>query len=94
MAYAFSLVNPEEQEVLQSCFENTSPEHLKWAMKHIANWQGVEHKTPIYHINSEKDRIFSSNRNDGDAQIQGGHFAVYTNADELNQVLVEKFKRN
>jgi hypothetical protein len=40
MAYAFSLVNPEKQEVLQSCFENSSPEHLKWAMKSIANWQG------------------------------------------------------
>ena len=91
MAYAFSLVNPEEHEVLQSCFENSSPQHLKWAMNHIANWQGVKHNTPIYHINSEKDRIFSSNRNDGDAQIHGGHFAVYTNADELNGVLKEKF---
>ena len=90
MAYAFSLVNPEEQEVLQSCFENSSPEHLKWAMKNIANWRGVQHNTPIFHINSANDRIFSGNRDQADAQIPGGHFAVYTNADELNQVLKGK----
>lgn len=86
MAYAFSLVNPEEQEVLQSCFENSSPEHLKWAMKSIANWQGVKHNTPILHINSANDRIVSRNRNRADAQIPSGYFAVYTNADELNEV--------
>jgi pimeloyl-ACP methyl ester carboxylesterase len=91
MAYAFSLVNPEEQEVLQSCFENSTPQHLKWAMNNIANWQGVKHNTPIFHINAEKDRIFSSNRDLGDAQIHGGHFAVFTNADELNEVLKGHF---
>ena len=91
MAYAFSLVNPEEQEVLQSCFENSSPQHLKWAMKAIANWQGVESNTPTFHIHSDKDRIFSTNKNEADAQIHGGHFAVFTNADELNKVLEEKF---
>jgi len=89
-AYAFSLVNPEEQEVLQSCFENTSPEHLKWAMNHIANWEGVNISTPIFHIHSDKDRVFRSNRDSGDVQIHGGHFAVFTNADELNEVLKKK----
>jgi len=73
MAYAFSLVNPEEQEVLQSCFENSSPDHLRWAMNRIANWEGVETNTPIFHIHSTKDRIFSSNKDEADAQIPGGH---------------------
>ncbi|PCJ66455.1 MAG: hypothetical protein COA58_06670 [Bacteroidetes bacterium] len=89
-AYAFSLVNPEEQEVLQSCFENSSPQHLKWAMNQIANWQGIHSDTPFFHIHSTKDRVFSSNRDKADAQIPGGHFAVYTNADELNVVLRDK----
>ena len=92
MKYAFSLVNPDEQEVLQSCFENVSAEHLKWAMKHIANWQGVDNHTPTFHIHSDKDRIFSSNKDQADAQIHGGHFAVFTNADELNEVLKNHFK--
>jgi pimeloyl-ACP methyl ester carboxylesterase len=90
-AYAFSIVNPDEQEVLQSCFENSSPQHLRWAMNQIANWQGVKSNTPIFHIHSDKDRVFRSNRDKADAQIHGGHFAVFTNADELNAVLQKKF---
>ena len=91
MAYAFSLVNPDEIEVLNYCFENANHEHLKWAMNHIANWQGAEYNTPTFHIHSSKDRVFSSNRDSADAQISGGHFAVYTNADELNKILSDKF---
>lgn len=91
VAYAFSLVNPDEQEVLQSCFENTSPEHLKWAMNQITKWEGVESTTPMFHIHSTKDKVFSSNIDKADVKIPGGHFAVYTNADELNQILHTKF---
>ena len=92
MAYAFSLVNPDEQEVLQSCFENTSPEHLKWAMNQIANWEGVQHNTPMYHIHSTEDKVFSSSKSKTDADIQftGGHLAVFTNATELNEILRKK----
>jgi pimeloyl-ACP methyl ester carboxylesterase len=92
MAYAFSLVNPDEQEVLQSCFENTSSAHLRWAMTQIANWEGIKIDTPIFHIHSYKDKVFSSNLSKSDAQIHGGHFAVYTNADELNKILSSKFE--
>ena len=90
MEYAFSVANPDEKEVLKTCFENSSPEHLKWAMNHIANWEGVDTKTPIFHIHSSKDRVFRSNRDKADAQIPGGHFAVFTNAEELNEVLKKK----
>lgn len=92
MKYAFTLVNPDEQEVLQSCFENVSPQHLRWAMIHIADWQGVENHTPTFHIHSDKDRIFSSNKDQADAQIHGGHFAVFTNADELNEILKSRLE--
>jgi len=91
VAYAFSLTKKEDKKVLQSCFDNTTTQHMKWSMKQIVNWQGVKYTSPTFHIHSTHDRIFITNKNTSDAQIDGGHFAVYTNAAELNEVLREKF---
>lgn len=91
VAYAFSLTKKEDKKVLQSCFDNTTSSHMKWAMKQIVNWQGVKYNRLTFHIHSKRDRIFTTNKNTSDNKVNGGHFAVYTNADELNEVLDEKF---
>ncbi|MDB9882374.1 alpha/beta hydrolase [Bacteroidia bacterium] len=91
--YAFSIQKPEEVKLLNTCFENMSIAHMKWAMDQIANWQGVVSKTPIFHIHSDHDRLFSDHTR-ADSRIPGGHFAVFTNASELNTVLEKKFKES
>ncbi len=90
--YAFSIQKPEEIKLLNTCFENMSTAHIKWAMDKIANWKGVVSKTPTFHIHSDHDRIFY-NHTQADSRIPGGHFAVFTNASELNTVLEKKFKK-
>ena len=89
--YAFSLNTKEDETVLKSCFGTATPRHVKWAMTQIANWKGVKTQTSTYHIHSQEDRIFTKSRSQADAFIQGGHFAVYTHAEELNDVLHKKF---
>ncbi|MFT4876875.1 MAG: pimeloyl-ACP methyl ester carboxylesterase [Bacteroidia bacterium] len=92
VAYAFSLNAKEDRTALDSCFDNTTAEHIKWAMKQIVNWEGVEYNTPTLQIHSRQDRIFRKEKSQAKSFISGGHFAVYTNADELNEVLVDRFK--
>jgi pimeloyl-ACP methyl ester carboxylesterase len=92
VAYAFSLNAKEDKAALDSCFDNTTAEHIKWAMKQIVNWEGVEYNTPTFQIHSRQDRIFRKEKSQAKSFISGGHFSVYTNADELNEVLVDRFK--
>lgn len=42
VAYAFSLSNKDERDVLDSCFENTTTDHLRWAMNKIIRWKGIK----------------------------------------------------
>ena len=90
VAYAFSLTAEEDKTVLNSCFDTTTAAHIKWALKHIAHWKGLESDTPIFQIHSRQDRIFTSTKSLADTHINGGHFAVYTNASELNEILSDK----
>ena len=92
VAYAFSLNAKEDKEVLQSCFDNTTAEHMKWAMKQIVNWEVVEYNTPAFQIHSRQNRIFRKEKSQTKSFISGGHFAMYTNASELNEILVDRFK--
>lgn len=93
IGYAFSLVNEEQRLLLNAWIENASPQHLKWAMQQIATWKGVKIETPIYHIHSKSDRLFSANAKYADEVVSGGHLAVYTHSDELNQAL-QKYLKN
>ena len=90
VAYAFSLTAEEDKTVLNSCFDTTTAAHIKWALKHIAKWKGLESNTPIFQIHSRQDRIFRRGKNLADVYINGGHFTVYTNASELNEILSNK----
>ena len=90
IAYAFSLTAKKDKEVLQSCFDNTTTMHMRWAMSQIVNWTGVTSNTPTFQIHSRQDRIFRRGKNLADAYINGCHFAVYTNASELNEILSNK----
>ena len=90
--FAFSLQTREEKRMLKQCIEQSSPAHLKWAMKQVVDWPSTVHKTPTFHIHSTRDRIFPIKTINFDALINGGHFAIYTNADELNEVLRDEFE--
>jgi pimeloyl-ACP methyl ester carboxylesterase len=91
VAYAFSLTAGEDKTVLNSCFDTTTSAHIKWALKHIAKWKGLESNTPIFQIHSRQDRIFTSRKSLANTYINGGHFAVYTNASEINEILSDRF---
>lgn len=91
VAYAFSLTAEEDKTVLNSCFDTTTAAHIKWALKHIVKWKGLESNTPIFQIHSRQDRIFTSRKSLANTCIGGGHFAVYTNARELNEILSDTF---
>ena len=48
VACAFSLNAKGDKTVLHSCFDNTTAEHMKWAMRHIVKWEVVEYNTTAF----------------------------------------------
>ena len=91
VAFAFSLTRKEDKTLLKSCFEIMSQHHLKWAITKILSWQGVKYDSPVFSITCSKELIFTSNRKSGLAVVDGGHFAVYTNANAMQHALNKAF---
>ncbi len=87
VAYAFSLTRKQDKQLLNSCFEIMSNQHLKWAVKQILSWKGAEYDSLLTSITCSNDRIFTANRKTSNYIINGGHFAIYTNHLEMQTAL-------
>jgi surfactin synthase thioesterase subunit len=88
MQYMFSMKNKDEKLLLDDILAQNSSSHFRWALNHIARWKHKESTCPILHLHGEGDRIFRTKylRHPFE-QIEGGHFMLYTNADEASTAL-------
>ncbi len=84
--WAFSLVDSKHKSILDACFEDVDEDHVKWAIARIMEFKGVNHGTEVIHIHSTGDRIFPLSEINADYKIEGGHFALYTHSEQLNNV--------
>ena len=90
MYWMFSLTTNEEKTLLDHFYPVPDTEYLKWAVNEILQWPGCDFNCDYVHIHSKGDRIFPIKNVSHGITVNGGHFAVYTNAEEINAVLAEE----
>jgi pimeloyl-ACP methyl ester carboxylesterase len=84
----------EEKVLLSQIIHDTPAPFLKWAINEILHWKNTERSANIFHIHGTKDRIFPISNLKVDLKInEGGHFMVYTKADEISRILAEKLNQ-
>ena len=88
--WMFSLKTDEERSLLDYFYPVPDVEYLKWAVNEILQWQGSNFNCDFVHIHSKGDRIFPIRNVSNKITVSGGHFAVYTNWEEMNTVLAEE----
>ncbi len=87
----FGTKETEERVLLRQIIRDTPPHFLKWAINEILHWKNTKRPSNIFHIHGTKDRIFPINNLKVDLKIKdGGHFMVYTKADEISKALIER----
>lgn len=90
----FGTNTKDEKALLRQIIHDTPPPFLKWAINEILHWKNMERPATIFHIHGTKDRIFPISRLKVDFKIkEGGHFMVYTKADEVSTILVERLSQ-
>lgn len=87
----FGVTNNDEKQLLQEMLLNTSPKFLKWAIDQILHWTNNERPQNLFHIHGRADRILPCNNTKADIKIKdGGHLMIYSHADKINALLIER----
>jgi pimeloyl-ACP methyl ester carboxylesterase len=87
----FGTKTKEEKILLEKIIHDTPPLFLKWAINEILHWKNEERPANIFHIHGTKDRIFPIDKLKVDFKIEnGGHFMVYSKADDVSKILMER----
>jgi hypothetical protein len=87
----FGTQTKEEKALLKRIIHDTPPSFLQWAINEVLHWKNKKRPSTIFHIHGTRDRIFPVNKVKADLQIiDGGHFMVYTKADEISKILIER----
>jgi pimeloyl-ACP methyl ester carboxylesterase len=90
----FGIKTKEEKILLRQIIHDTPPPFLKWAINEILHWKNTERPATVFHIHGTKDRIFPIRNLNIDLKIKnGGHFMVYTKADEISKILIERLSQ-
>ncbi len=87
----FGTKKEEEKTLLRQIVHDTPPPFLKWAINGILHWRDEERPANIFHIDGTKYRIFPIGNLKPDLKIkEGGHFMVYTKAEEISRILIQR----
>lgn len=80
--------------LFRSMVQQYSNHYLRWAMRQLADWQGVEGQVPITRIHGELDKTFPYSFLRGADYLlrDGDHFMVWKQADIVNQWILETLK--
>lgn len=83
----FGARTKEDTALLNRIIADTNSEFLLWALEQIRSWKGNK-QFPVYAIHGSNDRIIPSKSVRVDHCIEGGgHFMVWTRAQEISEVL-------
>lgn len=84
----FGAHSPEEKKLLKQILAGTDSRFLKWALVKISSWHRKEKAANLYHIHGTEDNLITPNLVKPDAWINGGgHLMVYSQADEVSELL-------
>ncbi|HUH33128.1 MAG TPA: alpha/beta hydrolase, partial [Daejeonella sp.] len=87
----FGPLDQEGRALIAAFQRQTDPVFLKWALKQISRWRNNTSISPHIHIHGSKDRAFPVKLTNADYVVRGsGHLCVFTNAAEVNEILVKE----
>ena len=85
----------EKRELFKSMIGKQSDKYLKWALKCLSIWEGVQNlKTPVIQIHGDRDHTFPVKLLDKpDYIIKGGtHMMAYDRAEEISEIIFTEIK--
>jgi pimeloyl-ACP methyl ester carboxylesterase len=84
----FGVKKKSEKELLTQIISDTLPTFAKWAFGRILTWENVTKPKHLFHIHGTNDKLFPIKNTFADVKIDGGgHFMVYSKADEISKIL-------
>ena len=91
----FGDMNEGDLWLFNDMLKNSSPFLVKWSMEAILHWKNKTIPPSLYHINGDKDRVFSYKRiHNPTAIIKGGtHIMVFDKAKQINKLLKTILKK-
>ena len=91
----FGTNSTQEKALLREIIHETPAPFLKWAIHEIINWKNQTIPENTFHIHGTSDRIFPISHLKVDARIMdGGHFMVYSKAEEVNKAIINSLRPN
>jgi len=88
LPWLFGIKTKEEKNLLRQILENTSPKFAKWAVGKILRWKNDIRPKQVLLIQGTADKLFPYSKTHAAIKINGGgHFMVYSNADEISKLL-------
>ena len=88
--WLFGTKTKDEKDLLRQIINDTPPEFAKWAIGEILTWNNIIKPKKLLHLHGAADRIFPVKNTSADIIINnGGHFMIYSNADEISKILTE-----
>ena len=88
LSYLFQLKTSSERKLIMQMMNDTDPQFFKWAVQAIVSWQRTEAPAQIIRIHGTADRTLPPVNITYEYLIKGGgHFMVYSKAQELSQIL-------
>jgi pimeloyl-ACP methyl ester carboxylesterase len=90
----FGVKKEDEKQLLKQIIADTPPAFAKWAFGRILTWENTIEPQNLFHIHGTADKLFPIGYICPDVKINGGgHFMVYSKADEISEVLARRFIR-
>ncbi len=91
--WAFGPLDAETKPLFKEILFETDSVFLKWALGVILRWKNTQLPDQFIQIQGKRDRIFSCSPGKTVRLINaGGHFCVYSNSADVNQILKEELQ--
>ncbi len=89
--WAFGARTKEEKKLLRQILHDTDGKFLKWAIHAILTWTNEQRPETLFHIHGTNDKMLPVRYTRPHVKVErGGHFMVYSMADNINKILEEK----
>ncbi len=91
--WIFGARKKDEQNLLREIISGTSPVFLSWAIERILHWKQKHRPAGLFHIHGSKDRLLPVSKTSADVIIPGGgHLMIYTHAEIISSIIVNRIK--
>lgn len=86
--YLFNIQTQEERNLINELLRSADPVILKWSIDAVAHWNNKTIPSNLIHVHGNADRLLPIKHTTSDIVVEGGgHFMVYSKADEVSTIL-------